>query len=234
MKTSSIQVEFRKQSDPTVAEHSTRFFKTGKGEYAENDKFLGIRVPKIRAFAKQKKDQATASILRLLKSEYHEERLLALFLMVSRFERGDQQEKSEIYRIYLGHTKYINNWDLVDSSAYQIVGAFLFDKDRRKLRLLSKSSNLWEQRMSVISTYYFIKRDQYEDTFAISKQLLSDKQDLIHKAVGWMLREVGNRNKEAEETFLIEHYQSMPRTMLRYAIEKFEKEERERYLSGKR
>ena len=234
MKPSSIQVEFRQQSDPTVAEHSTRFFKTGKGEYAENDRFLGIRVPTIRTFAQQKKDLATVDILLLLKSEYHEERLLALFLMVNRFERGGQQEKSEIYKIYLEHTKYINNWDLVDSSAYQIVGAYLFDKDRRKLRLLSKSSNLWERRMSVISTYYFIKRDQYKDTFAISKQLLGDKEDLIHKAVGWMLREVGNRNREAVETFLIEHYESMPRTMLRYAIEKFEKEERERFLSGKR
>jgi len=247
MKPCPVQLEFRQLSSPDVAERSSRFFKTGKGEYAERDRFLGIRVPVIRAFARKHKGQPTTNVLRLLRSDYHEERLLALIMMVNRFERADYAGRSEIYEMYLENIEHVNNWDLVDSSAHQIVGGFLFEESRPKsselesgelesselkLSELSRSTNLWERRISIISTYHFIKKDQFDETFAVSRQLLNDEEDLIHKAVGWMLREVGNRCKEAEEKFLLEHYRSMPRTMLRYAIEKFPEVERKRYLRG--
>lgn len=219
-------------ANPTIAEHSRRFFKTGKGEYGEGDRFLGIRVPALRAFAKRHRDQTIGENVRLLSSRYHEERLLALIMMVNRFAIADEPQRQEIYKAYLDNTRYINNWDLVDSSAHQIVGGFLIDKNRCKLGQLSRSENLWERRISIIATYHFIKRDQYNDTLTIAKQLLNDKEDLIHKAVGWMLREVGKRDRKAQEHFLLNHYRTMPRTMLRYAIERFEVQERKQYMDG--
>ncbi|MCO4800198.1 MAG: DNA alkylation repair protein, partial [Colwelliaceae bacterium] len=173
--------------------------------------------------------------IKLLKSEYHEVRLCAIFFLVSLFERAksSHQTQSLIVDTYLLHTQYINNWDLVDSSAHKILGKFLLDKDRAILHKLSLSDDLWERRMSMMATYTFIKEQQFEDTFVIAKTLLNDSHDLIHKIVGWMLREVGNQNKEAEQKFLNEYYKNMPRTMLRYAIEKFSKEERQQYLTGK-
>ena len=232
MKPTAIQLELRKLSDPAIAEHSQRFFKTGKGEYGEGDRFLGVRVPVIRKLARKHRDLSIPAILRVLTSPYHEERLLALLMLVDRFERGDDKVKKNIYTAYLDNTRYINGWDLVDSSAHQVVGAYLLNRDRRKLNTLSRSKSLWERRISIIATYHFIKRDQFEDTLRISRQLLGDSEDLVHKAAGWMLREVGNRDRQAEERFLLEHYRSMPRTMLRYAIEKFDKRERQRYLNG--
>ena len=232
MKPTAIQLELRKFSDPAIAEHSQRFFKTGKGEYGEGDRFLGVRVPVIRKLARKHRDLPVSVILRVLTSPYHEERLLALLMLVDRFERGDDKVKKNIYTAYLDNTRYINGWDLVDSSAHQVVGAYLLNRDRRKLNTLSRSKSLWERRISIIATYHFIKRDQFEDTLRISRQLLGDSEDLVHKAAGWMLREVGNRDRQAEERFLLEHYRSMPRTMLRYAIEKFDKRERQRYLNG--
>ena len=154
--------------------------------------------------------------------------------MVNAFAKADEAYRTEIFNCYLGNTKYVNNWDLVDSSAYQIVGEYLLDKQRDVLNTLCVSSSLWERRISIISTYKFIKTEQYQDTLRISKALLHDKEDLIHKAVGWMLREIGNRDRQAEVTFLLEHYKQMPRTMLRYAIEKFEKNERQLYLAGEK
>ena len=232
MKPTAIQLELRKLSDPAIAEHSQRFFKTGKGEYGEGDSFLGVRVPVIRKLARKHRDLSIPAILRALTSPYHEERLLALLMLVDRFERGDDKVKKNIYTAYLDNTRYINGWDLVDSSAHQVIGGYLLNRDRRKLNTLSRSKSRWERRISIIATYHFIKRDQFEDTLRISRQLLGDSEDLVHKAAGWMLREVGNRDRQAEERFLLEHYRSMPRTMLRYAIEKFDKRERQRYLNG--
>lgn len=232
MNSGTVQKQLRNLANPAIAEHCLQFFKTGKGEYGEGDKFLGVRVPAIRAIAREHKDLPIQEILHVLRSSYHEERLLALIMLVNRFEKAEHDDRQRIYNAYLDNTEYVNGWDLVDGSAHQIVGAYLFDRGRRKLFSLAKSRSLWERRISIISTYYFIKRNQYEDTLKISRYLLHDNQDLIHKAVGWMLREVGNRDREAEEIFLLEHYSSMPRTMLRYAIEKFDEEDRKLYLTG--
>lgn len=172
-------------------------------------------------------------LLRSLRSVYHEERLCAVFIMVTKYQRGSDVEREAIFQHYLSNTQFINNWDLVDSSAYHILGPHLEYGDRRLLYRLARSDSLWERRMAIISTLYFIKKQQYEDTLKISLELLSDPHDLIHKAVGWMLREVGNRDLNAEQTFLNQHYQTMPRTMLRYAIEKFPEKQRKAYLHGR-
>lgn len=232
MSISSIQKELRKSADTSIAANNNRFFKTGKGEYGEGDIFLGVRVPTIRSVAKKHKDAPVAEILGILKSEYHEERLLALIMLVNLFSKSDDVNKKTIYKAYLANTEFINGWDLVDSSAHQIVGGYLLNNSRGKLLSLAKSKSLWERRIAIISTYHFIKRDEYKDTLKLSKLLINDDEDLIHKAVGWMLREVGNRDRSIEEHFLLEHYQIMPRTMLRYAIEKFDPAVRKQYLKG--
>lgn len=219
-------------SNPEYAAHSQRFFKTGKGEYGENDIFLGIRAPVLREQAKRFKLEPLTSVLESLKSPYHEERLCALFILTLQFTKGSNTEKSAIYQAYLNHTDYINNWDLVDSSCHKIMGPYLFEKDRQILYTLAESDSLWERRIAMMTTYYFIKRDQYQDTLKLAEILRDDKEDLIHKVVGWMLREVGKRDVTVEKTFLKQHYQHMPRTMLRYAIEKFPTEERKQYLAG--
>lgn len=218
--------------DPKIAEHSQRFFKTGEGEYGDGDQFLGIRVPTLRKAAKIFKDTPETEIKKLLKSGFHEIRLLSLIMLVNRFSIVNDDEKEKIYDFYLAHTKFINNWDLVDSSAHSIVGAWLFDKDRSDLYQLVASKNLWERRISIISTFYFIKQGDFSDALNLSKILISDTEDLIHKAVGWMLREIGNRDIDIEENFLKQHYQNMPRTMLRYSIEKFDNPKRQAYLKG--
>ena len=215
-----------------IAKHSQRFFKTGKGEYGYGDKFLGIRVPVIRQSVKKYKATSLSTIEKLLRSEYHEVRLFALLLLVLHYSKNNTEEQEKIYNIYLSNTQYINNWDLVDSSAHLIIGPYLENRDRSKLYELSKSSSIWERRMAIISTFYFIKNNQFNETLHISKLLLRDQEDLIHKAVGWMLREVGKRDLAKEVLFLKTHYQRMPRTMLRYAIEKFSKEDRQKYLNG--
>lgn len=227
-----IRKTLRALANPGIAEHWQRFCKTGKGEYAEGDRFLGIRVPVLRQQARKFHDVTLADIRQLIKSEFHEERLLALIILVNKFSKGSERDRAAIVKLYLGNTKYINNWDLVDSSAYQIVGGYFEDKDRKKLRELAVSDSLWERRIAIIATFQFIRRNQFKDTLAISKLLLNDEEDLIHKAVGWMLREVGKRDGKLERTFLKSRYQSMPRTMLRYAIEKFPERERKRYLDG--
>lgn len=219
-------------ADPIIAESSQRYFKTGKGEYGEGDKFLGIRMPVIRAQVKKYSDIELKEVESLLKSSFHEARLCALLLLVHKFTKSNEKERTIIYKSYLNNTNYINNWDLVDSSALQIVGGYLEDKDRRIIYSLSKSKNIWERRISIISTFYFIRLNQFGDALKISKQLINDKEDLIHKAVGWMLREIGKRDIVVEKEFLKSHYKIMPRTMLRYAIEKFPKQERKQYLEG--
>ncbi len=220
-------------ADLEIAEHSQRFFKTAEGEYGFGDKFLGIRVPVIRQTVKKFKTTPLTVAEKLLKSEYHEVRLFALLLLVFRFSKSSIDEQDVIYHLYLKNTQFINNWDLVDSSAHHIVGAYLQNKERSVLYDLLKSNSLWERRIAIMSTFYFIKKNQFSDTLHISELLLSDQEDLIHKAVGWMLREVGKRDLALEVAFLKTNYQKMPRTMLRYAIEKFSKEERQKYLSGK-
>ncbi len=233
MTVQDIRRKLRELGSEQRAEVLQRFFKTGPGEYGEGDVFLGIRVPELRKLAKEHQDVTTREIKQFLKSSIHEERLLSLFFLVRMFSKGNETAKKSIYELYLKNTQFINNWDLVDGSAEYIVGAFLMDKSRRPLYGLAKSNNLWERRISIMSTFHFIKHNEYSETLKISKILLSDEEDLIHKAVGWMLREVGKRHMPTEENFLGEHYKKMPRTMLRYAIEKFPEPKRQSYLKGK-
>lgn len=207
-----------------------RFFKTGPGRSGEGDIFVGVRVPAMRALCRECRGAGLDAIEPLLRSGVHEERSLALLLLVDAFTRGDEARQRAIYDFYLAHTAFVNNWDLVDSSAAQIVGGWLQDKSRAPLRKLAKSSSLWERRIAIIATNHFIKRGEFEETFRIADILLGDPHDLIHKAVGWMLREVGNRDGAAERRYLKDRCTKMPRTMLRYAIEKFPEKERQRYL----
>ena len=227
-----ILKHIRSLEDPVIAEHSKRFFKTGAGEYGEGDKFLGIRVPAIRKLINQYQEISLEEINIILESEYHEERLFALLMLVKIFTKGNEKKKTQIYNLYLQNTKHINNWDLVDSSASQIVGDYLENRDKKILYELAESQNLWERRISIISTFHLIRNNHFSDILNIAKILKQDKEDLIHKAVGWMLREVGNRNIEIEKNYLKRHYKNMPRTMLRYAIEKFPETERKAYLFG--
>ena len=215
-----------------IAEHSQRFFKTGKGEYGEGDIFLGIRVPLLRKLVKKYRGISITEVRKLLHSKFHEERLLAVLMLVQLFKSGDESVQKQVYDLYLENTEFINNWDIVDISASNIVGAHLHEKDKAPLFDLVQSKNLWERRIAIISTFYFIRQNEFDDTLKLAKILLNDKEDLIHKAVGWMLREVGKREIEFEEEFLQEHYKIMPRTMLRYAIEKFPETSRKMYLRG--
>lgn len=231
-----LREEIKNVGNPERAKASEWFFKTGKGEYGEGDIFCGITVPNQRKIALRYKTLPLKDITTLLQSKIHEERLIALFILVLQFTKGSEQQQREIYNFYLEHTKYINNWDLVDSSAYQIVGEYLFTKpviENDVLVMLAKSENLWEQRIAMIATYTFIKNGESAVALQVADILINDKNDLIQKAVGWMLREVGKRvSQEVEEDFLKTRYKTMPRTMLRYAIEKFPEEKRKKYLQG--
>lgn len=230
-----IQKEFRRLGNPEKAVFLQRFFRTGKGEYAEGDVFLGITVPTIRDFAKTISFLPQKNRFELLKSKYHEERLLALFLLVSLYRKSDEKNQEIIYRKYLQLApRFVNNWDLVDSSAHLIVGAHLEKRRRDVLYKLARSKNLWERRISIISTMHFIRQNDLEDTYRISEILLNDKHDLIHKAVGWMLREAGKKNRPSETRFLNRHASKMPRTALRYAIEKYPETIRKKYLVMKK
>lgn len=229
---SDIERQLIQLGEPSIAKQSQRFFKTAKGEYGEGDVFLGIRVPVLRKQVKQLKQLPFTHTKGLLHSSYHEIRLFALLHMVQCYNKADDILKEEIYQYYLSNTAYVNNWDLVDSSAHLIVGAHLSKRKRKVLYQLSRSTLLWDRRIAMISCFYFIKQNDFEDALAIAKQLLQDEHDLIHKSVGWMLREIGKRNKAREQSFLNQHYQQMPRTMLRYAIEKFSPQERQAYLKG--
>lgn len=227
-----ISAEFAALGSAKIAEHSGRFFKTGAGEYGEGDKFRGIRVPVVRQQVKRFKNASLRTLLALLKSPWHEERLFAVLSMVDRYQRGDAASQKRIYEEYLKHAKNVNNWDLVDGSAHLIVGPWLESRSRRKLHTLACSTVLWERRIAIMATYHFIRGDDFADTLAIAKLLLHDEHDLIHKAVGWMLREIGNRDRLVETKFLRRHYKKMPRTMLRYAIEKYPETERKAWLNG--
>lgn len=217
------------------AEHArfvAGYFRTGPGEYGEGDRFLGIRIPALRGLVREFRGVSIDQMAVLLRSEWHEARLLALLLLVDAYQRGDADTREAIYRLYLDNTRYINNWDLVDSSAPQIVGAHLEQGNRSVLDRLARSEMLWERRIAILATQHYIRQGEYVTTLRIAERLVKDEHDLIHKAVGWMLREVGNREREAEEVFLRRHHRTMPRTMLRYAIEKFPPDLRQRYLRG--
>lgn len=218
--------------NPEKAAFFPRFFKTGKGEYGEGDRFLGVIVPHQRKVAKEFKTLARHETEKLLYDPIHECRLTAILILVGQFEKGTADEQKEIYEFYLKHIRQVNNWDLVDASAHKIVGAYLLDQPRKKLYQLAKSKHLWSQRVAMVATYWFIKRDDYGETLDLADLLLTHEHDLIHKAVGWMLREMGNRDELLLTDFLKSRYQKMPRTMLRYAIEKLSKEQRQRYLKG--
>ena len=228
----NIRDELRRLGNKEVAENSQKFFKTGKGQYGEGDRFLGIRVPVLRKLAKKYRGISIDETSLLLKSEFHEERMLSLFILIDIFKKAKREDKKTVYNLYLDNTKFINNWDLVDCSAEHIVGAYLRRIKKQPIYNLANSEILWERRISIISTFHFIKNNEFVDSLKISKILLHDEEDLIHKAVGWMLREIGKRDIEAEEGFLRKYYNEMPRTMLRYAIEKFPEEKRKRYLKG--
>lgn len=208
-----------------------RFFKTGKGQYAEGDIFLGITVPQQRIVAKKYfKEISLKDLSTLLESTIHEHRLTALLILNLKYAKADEKTKKELYEFYVAHREHVNNWDLVDSSAGVIMGDYLYDKPKNFLTFLAKSPNIWDRRIAIIATYGFIKREQYDETLKIAEILVYDKHDLIQKAVGWMLREIGNRDQEVEETFLQKHYKTMPRTMLRYAIERFTPSRRAFYM----
>ena len=228
-----IRKELRKHSNKEQARILQGFFKTAPGEYGEGDIFIGVKVPQIRKVANQYKDISLRQTINLLKSKIHEERLLALLILVSKYSQSSQDDKKKIYQLYLKHTKYINNWDLIDLTAQHIVGSFLENKSKKPLQVLAKSKSLWERRISILSTFHYIKNQCFAETLGIAKILLNDQEDLIHKAVGWMLREVGKRNLRTEEKFLQTHYKKMPRTMLRYAIERFPEARRQAYLKAK-
>ncbi len=229
-----IQKELRSFASEEKASFLPRFFKTGIGEYAEGDKFIGVAVPNQRTVAKKYYSEISLDeVEELLHHSVHEYRLTALIMLVYKYEKTQSEsEKKVIFDFYAKNSDYINNWDLVDLTAPKIVGAYLFDKDKTILYDFAKSDHLWKQRIAIISTYYFIKKNLFEDTFIISEILLFHNHDLIHKAVGWMLREVGKMNLSAEIEFLNKHYKKMPRTMLRYAIEKFDEGLRQKYLKG--
>lgn len=232
MNLSGLRADLRMRADVKKARLLRGFFKTGPGEYAEGDVFLGVTVPVLRSISKKYKDLPFCDAIKLLKSSIHEERLLSLFLLIEGFRREGPEGKKRIYRAYLKHTKFINNWDLVDVTAKHIVGEYLSDKDRLPIYRLARSGSLWERRIAVLSTFNFIDRNDFKDALAVATVLINDRHDLMHKAVGWMLREIGKRDIALEEKFLKKYYKKMPRTMLRYAIERFPEDKRRKYLKG--
>lgn len=228
----TIQTHLRALADPATAQMSQRFFKTAPGQYGAGDIFLGIKVPTLRAQLRIFRGTALKTVAALLRSEYHEERLFALLLLIDAYQRGNADIQQACYDLYLAHTAHINNWDLVDTSAPHIVGDFLAGRPRQVLNQLVVSPSLWERRIAIIATFHFIRCNEFTDTLRLAEQLLGDTHDLMHKAVGWMLREVGKRDLATEEGFLLQHYRAMPRTMLRYAIERFPEARRQAYLNG--
>jgi len=225
-----VKAELEGLSDPEHAMKLQGFFKTGKGEYGEGDIFIGVRVPDQRRIAKKYRNISLTDVLELLRSEIHEHRLTALFILTEQFNKGDEEARGRIVDLYLRTTAYVNNWDLVDSSAHKILGVWLVNKPRGVLYDLARSESLWERRISIISTFAFINRGDLVDALALAEALVDDGHDLIHKASGWVLREVGKKDQSVLEEFLIEHFKTMPRTMLRYAIERLPKERRSFYI----
>jgi 3-methyladenine DNA glycosylase AlkD len=228
-----IRSRLRSLANPADAEFAQRYFKTGPGQYGEGDRFLGIRATPMKALAREAAGLSREDLAELLRSEWHEERMLALLVMVGAHKRGGPEARQSLHEMYLAHTDRVNNWDLVDGSAQELVGAHLADGDDLSLLdRLAASPSLWERRIAIIATQHFIRAGEYAPTLHVAGLLVDDRHDLIHKAVGWMLREVGNRDREVEEGFLRAHFKTMPRTMLRYAIERFPEPLRQQYLRG--
>jgi 3-methyladenine DNA glycosylase AlkD len=219
-------------ADDAAAEAMRRFFKTGPGQYAEGDNFLGIKTAPLRQLAREFQSLPLDEARKLLCSRFHEARMLALLVLVAAFEKGDESVRQAIHELYLANVERVNNWDLVDGSAPAIVGGFLADRDRGLLSKLAGSASLWERRIAIVATLHFIRQGDFADTLRLAELLLDDCEDLIHKAAGWMLREVGKRDETVLEGFLATHCRQMPRTMLRYAIERFEETRRRKYLRG--
>lgn len=227
-----LLAEMMEVANPKIAEHSARFFKSGPGEYGEGDKFFGIRVPVIRDLVKRYKTLSEQEVLSLIYHDYHEARLAGVLLLVLQYEKSKQTEqKNRIVELYLEHSKQINNWDLVDSSAHKILGPHLLQQDKTILFELANSDNLWQRRIAIITTFYFIRRGDLKTTQLLCNQLLDDKEDLIHKATGWMLREVGKQDLPTLLNYLDTNCTKMARTALRYAIEKLPNEQRQDYLT---
>ena len=230
---SELRAKLNLLSDKKVAESLQRFFKTGKGEYGEGDNFIGLKVPLQRKLAREFKDLKLDEIKILLGAPVHEERLISLFILIDRYQKAESKTKENIFNFYLRNRKGINNWDLVDISAPKIIGKHLLEKNKYILFKFALSKNLWERRIAILSTQEFIKNNVFAPTLQIAEILISDEHDLIQKAVGWMLREIGKKDLVTEEKFLRSYYKKMPRTMLRYAIEKFPETKRKKYLQGK-
>jgi 3-methyladenine DNA glycosylase AlkD len=226
----SVQSDLQKSANKEKATLLARYFKTGKGEYGEGDTFIGLSVPLVRAIVKKYRGLPLRDVERLLHSTIHEYRLTALIILIEKFKRAEN--KKEIVDVYLKNTKYINNWDLVDLSSHEILGTFLLNKPRKILYTLAKSKNIWERRIAVISTFAFLRQHDTSDSMALADMLLHDSHDLMHKAVGWMLREVAKQDEKIVVDYLSTRYKTMPRTMLRYAIEKFPAGTRKKYLAG--
>lgn len=225
-----LQAKLRKRASRAKRKILQSFFKCSHGEYGEGDQFLGVTVPEIRSLVAYGVDLSFSDIKKLITSRFHEERLLALLILVERFEKANEAERKVIFSFYLRNRSAVNNWDLVDSSAHKIVGAYLQRRSKKVLSQLARSNNLWDRRIAVISTWHFIRQGDLKTTFYLCEKLLQDKEDLMHKACGWMLREAGKSNEQALETFLKKNVLRMPRTMLRYAIEKFSESKRKNYL----
>lgn len=229
---SRIKKDLKARASSAKARILARYFKTGKGEYGHGDKFIGVTVPETREIAQKHVHTPLTVVKHLLRSKIHEERLLALHILSEQFRQASNTARKKIIDFYLANTTYVNNWDLVDSSAHQLLGEWLLDKERSLLDKLARSKQLWERRIAIIATYAFIKRNQFSDTLRIAETLLHDSHDLMHKATGWMLRELGKREQAVLERFLKKHAHKMPRTMLRYAIERFPETKRKAYLSS--
>lgn len=228
----SLTHEMERIANPQQAAFFSKFFKTGKGEYGEDDVFLGLSVPQQRTLAKKYKTLALDDIQRLLESPFHEHRLTALFILVHQYQKVNTKGQENILRFYLRNLEHVNNWDLVDSSSYAILGHYLLEKPKEPLYTFAQSKNIWERRIAIVSTFYFIRKGEYTPTLKIATLLLNDKEDLIHKACGWMLRELGKKDETALRKFLNENGKRMPRTMLRYAIERFDEKTRKKYLEN--
>jgi 3-methyladenine DNA glycosylase AlkD len=228
-----LRKELYALADPADAKFLQGFFKTAPGQYGAGDKFLGLRVPDLRRFVREYPELEDSQALEMLTSPWHEERLLALLFLVDRYRRGDDAARNRIHRAYLANTRYINNWDLVDASAHYVVGQHLNAGNIRLLERLARSNDVWERRIAIVATFHFIRADEFRPTLKIAKQLVRDQHDLIHKAVGWMLREVGKRDRRVLDAFLLKYHRTMPRTMLRYAIERHPERLRRQYLRKK-
>ena len=232
MNLSTLRNHLKELASPTDAKFLLRFFKTAPGEYGAGDQFIGIRVPVLRRLVKEFRPLPLREVTSLLRSPIHEERLLALLMWVDAYQRGDETGRAAIYAAYLKNLSRINNWDLVDSSAPYIVGRHLENQSRDFLFTLAESKNLWHRRVAMLATFHFIRANDFADALRLAERLRDDEHDLMHKAVGWMLREIGKRDVAVLEKFLAQHAARMPRTMLRYAIEKFPERERKRYLAA--